>query len=277
MKQLDIYQALWGMEDIPNKEKPYDIDTKLNMVKEAGFDGVLNYIDDQMPGNLEIAYGISDKIKALGLKLGLSCHGHNIKDVKRKIDYTKKAKGDYLNIMMDNYYIRGEEAIELLGETILYGKSQGVKVYIETHRGTVTQDLLRTVDYLEVLDDMYLTIDLSHYVVGGEIDIVSENVESNFAKLIDRAQSLHVRVSNGEQVQLSLQRIDEELLSQYKGWWKRAITNRLKYLDESEKFPVVVELGPENYHQKVWSGEKWLYDGDRWEDAKEWMGIFRGM
>ncbi len=277
MKQIDIYQAMWGMEDIPNPQKPYSVEKKLQMIEEAGFAGALSYIDDTSKETLEESYRVFDLIKESPLKIGVSCHGNSLEDMKQKIDYTKKIGGEFLNIMVRDYYIRGEEALQLLEETINYGIAKGVKVFIETHRGTVTQDLLRAVDYVEELEQMRVTIDFSHYFVACEIDVVTDKVEEHFGKLLERAASIHVRVSNGEQVQLSLSRISDELMNHYTGWWKTAIKNGQKELEANENFPVVVELGPENYHQKHLVDGVWTYDGDRWEDALKWKEIFEQM
>lgn len=277
MNRLDIYQAIWAMEDIPNREASYDIETKIEMIKDADFDGALNFIDNANDITLAESYRVSELIKSNGLKLGLSCQGHNLEDMKKKIDYTKQSGGEFLNIMVLDYYIYGEEALQLLKETVEYGKEEGVKVFIETHRGTVTQDLIRTVDYVEKLRDMLLTLDLSHYVVIGEIAITNDKIETHFDKLIERAGSIHVRISNGEQVQVPLNRISKEQYDQYIKWWETGIINGYRYLTSDEKFPVVIELGPEDYQQKIMIDGKWIYDVDRWEEAIRWKTIFREM
>ena len=44
----------------------------------------------------------------------------------------------------------------------------GIPVFLETHRGRLTQDLFRTTELLVHFPDIVVTLDLSHYVVAGE-------------------------------------------------------------------------------------------------------------
>lgn len=273
MKKIDTYQALWGMEQLPTPEAPYTIEEQLRMIQEAGFDGALNFIDDISSESLGESYRTSDLINESNLKLGLSCNGFGLEDIKGKIDYSSKVKAEFLNIMVKDYYIYGEDAIKLLKEIISYGKTQGVKVYIETHRGTVTQDLIRATEYVEAIADMALTIDLSHYVVGCEIGETNDKIEAHFDQLLRRTNSIHIRISNGEQVQLPLNRIGEEQLQNFLRWWQKGINYWSENARQDEVLPIVVELGPQDYQQKVVVDGEWVFDCDRWNEALIWKSI----
>lgn len=267
MSNIDIYQALWGMEMLPSKEAEWTLEEKLEKIYAEGFDGVLNFIDDSNDQALKTSYKATELINKGPLKLGLSCNGFNLEDIKNKIDYTSEVEAEFINIMVMDYFIIGEQALCLLKDIIAYGKEKHVNVLIETHRRTVTQDLIRTVEYVEAIDDMLLTIDLSHYIVSGELYEPSEKVEVAFEKLLKRTGSMHLRISNGEQVQVSLNNIAADQLENYKRWWKSAINNSKKHLSDSEKLPIVIELGPEDYQQKLLVDGEWIYDGDRFEEA----------
>lgn len=267
MKNIDVYQALWGMEMLPSKEAEWTLEEKLDRIEKAGFDGILNFIDDLDEVTLANSHKASDLINAGPLKLGLSCNGFNLEDIKEKIDYTAKVQGEFLNIMVMDYFIIGQEAIELLKQVIAYGQSKKVKVFIETHRRTVTQDLIRAVSYVQAVEDILLTIDLSHYIVSGELGQPSDQVEIAFDHLLQRTGSMHLRISNGEQVQVPLNRIAPEQLEHYKVWWKAAGVYNQKHLAPGERLPIVVELGPEDYQQKILVDGGWVYDCDRFEEA----------
>ena len=172
--------------------------------------------------------------------------------------------------MVKNYFLADEEAIELIEDIIQYGKSQGVTVFIETHRATVTQDLKRAVFYAKSIDDLLLTIDLSHYIVSGEFTeenmiLYEHRMHEYFDILLEKTASIHIRLSNGEQVQVPLNRIGKVHLNAYKNWWKKGLENASKYTDEP--IPIIIELGPEDYQQKVIHKNQWIYDCDRWEEA----------
>lgn len=277
MNNIDVYQAMWGMEMLPSKEAEWTLEEKLTQIEEVGFDGVLNFIDDFNDESLEASYKASQLINGGPLKLGLSCNGFGLEDMKEKIDYAAEVKGEFLNIMVMDYFTIGEEAIKLLRDTLVYGQSKGVKVFIETHRRTLTQDLIRTVDYVEAIDEMLLTIDISHYIVSGELGEPSEKIEEAFDKLLRRTGSMHLRISNGEQVQVPLNRIAPDQLENYKRWWKAAKAYGEKYLAPNERLPIVVELGPEDYHQKILVDGQWIYDGDRFVEALKMKDFIKNL
>ena len=69
-------------------------------------------------------------------------------------------------------------------------------LFIETHRGTITQDLLRTIAYSRQVPRMRFTLDASHYVVAGEVtqpDAAPRFTEA-LAEIIARSSSVHARV-----------------------------------------------------------------------------------
>lgn len=275
MSRIDVYQALWGMQMLPTPENPRTVDESLKMIEEAGFDGALNYIDDLTEETLQESYRISELINTSGLKLGMSCHGNDLQDMKNKIDYTVSVGGEFLNIMVRDYYIYGDEAIRLLDAVITYGKEKGLKVFIETHRGTVTQDLIRTTQYVDALPEMKLTTDLSHYVVSCEIEFPDDKVEAHFDKLLQRMASMHIRISNGEQVQLPLNRVEEHTLDNFMRWWKKGIGYWEENAGPDDRLPVVVELGPLPYQQKILVDGQWVFDCDRWNEALIWKSVVK--
>lgn len=271
MKPLEIYQALWAMEGYPSFDKPISLTETLVKTKQSGFAGILQYIDDFE----EATVADTDEINASPLKLALSCRGYNIEDIEAKLKYAKEKKAEFINIMVMGYFIRGEKAINLLKEIQRLAKEIGVKTFIETHRGTITQDLNTTRDYIKAIDDLRLTIDLSHYVVAGEMDLTNDLIEEAFDEVLSRTGSIHVRVSNGQEIQLSMDTIVEEQLNNFKRWWNTGLDYASK-LDNEETIPVVIELGPFPYQQRIYK-DGWVYEGDRYEESVRWMDYFKAL
>ena len=266
MKQVEVYQALWAMEDYPSVENTLSLTEGLFKIQDSGFDGVLQYIDDFEASTISDTRQINNS----PLKLALSCRGFNIEDIEKKLKYAAEHKAEFINVLVIGYFIRGQEALDYIRAIQKLGDQLGVKTYIETHRGTITQDLNCTLDYIEAIGDLRLTIDLSHYVLAGEIDETYDLVEESFDRLLQRTASIHVRVSNGQQIQLSMDTIIDEQLNNYKRWWTNGLNYASKTTD-SETIPVVIELGPFPYQLKV----KDNFDYDRYEEAVRWMEYFR--
>jgi len=269
MKKIDIYQALWGMIDLPLNKMADAIEAQLLKIEQAGFDGVLNIIYDTDEATLRLAKRTTELVKQANLKLGLSCEVHSLEDAKRKIEFAKEQEAEFLNIMVKNYFIRGEAATNYLREILTIGGKNQVEVLIETHRGTVTQDLICTTDYVKSIEHMFLTIDLSHYVVGCELDESNSDVEAHFDQLLSRMKSCHIRVSNGEQIQVPIHLMKSYQLDNFKRWWVKGANYYFEKNDQP--LPIIVELGPEPYHQRLLSeNNEWVDACDRWEEALIW-------
>jgi hypothetical protein len=274
MKKIEVYQSLWGMTDLPSREIPWSTEEQIEIIKQAGFDGALQFVDD----DLEETIALSQWIIECGLKLGISCVGYELEDIKQKLEYAKVYKAEFVNIMVKDYYKIGSEATLFLEQVIQLGKSIGVSTYIETHRGTVTQDLIRTVDYIKSLPEMELTIDFSHYIVSGEVNITDEKIESSFDELLKKASAIHIRVSNGEQVQVPIHSLTKEQYDNFIRWWKKGIDYAQSRSIVPKPFPIVVELGPELYQQKIKMDDgSWIYDCDRWKEALLWLEIVQNL
>ena len=137
----------------------------------------------------------------------------------------------------------------------------------QTHRGRVTQDLIRTAAYARAIPDLRFDLDLSHYFVAGEIGgKPGPEAMAHLEVLMERAVMLDGRVSNGEQVQVDMGlNADSEQTRVFAGLWKRVMTAWLKTARRGDLFPFRVELGPPGYAIVDPSGRE---ISDRWGQQK---------
>ncbi|NOU71287.1 hypothetical protein GC098_07600 [Paenibacillus sp. LMG 31458] len=69
-------------------------------------------------------------------------------------------------------------------------------------------------------------IDLSHYVVAGEILGTSDKVEDYFDKLLERSAGMHARVSSGEWIQVDIGVDgDHPMLEHFTRWWRKGMVH----------------------------------------------------
>lgn len=85
--------------------------------------------------------------------------------LEEKVEQIAKAYGDltFINTQVMTPFLVDAAAVELLHDMNKLANEYRVPVFIETHRGTITQDLIRTASYVQQLDNLPLTIDFSHY------------------------------------------------------------------------------------------------------------------
>jgi hypothetical protein len=143
---------------------------------------------------------------------------------------------------------------------------------IQTHRGRVTQDLLRTVGYARAIADARFDVDFSHYIVAGELSgPLSPEAEAAFDVLVERATMLDGRVSNGQQVQVAFTNPAYRAhLERTSALWKRVMVRWLRGAQRGDVFPFRVELGPPDYAILGADGRE---ISDRWALQKQMKAL----
>jgi hypothetical protein len=166
-----------------------------------------------------------------------------------------------------SYFLPEKEAETLLRALSDRCRAEGVAMVAQTHRGRVTQDLIRTVAYARAIPGLRFDLDLSHYFVAGEIGgTPGPEAMAHLEVLMDRAVMLDGRVSNGQQVQIDLGPGGEgEHTRLFASLWKRVMAAWLTTARRGDLFPFRVELGPPNYAIRDPQGRE---ISDRWEQQK---------
>ncbi|WP_246321090.1 hypothetical protein [Paenibacillus germinis] len=124
-------------------------------------------------------------------------------------------------------------------------------------------------EYVRAIPNLRLTIDLSHYVVAGEMTGESEQAEPFFDELLRRTTAIHARVSNGEQIQVDIgPNAEHPMVPHYMRWWEKGVRNWLQDAQPGDMLPFLPELGPPAYGitSDNYAAER-LEISDRWEQA----------
>jgi len=266
--RLEVHQALWGMIGIPGASPAaggtpgapdWPLEEQLARIAAAGFTGVLGSIP---------APADRPRWRALlaehRLAFGAMAFPARPEDLDPVLHAARDFGAAYVNAQVMDGFVVGEAAVALLGALDERARAAGIPFFVETHRGRVTQDLLRTVDYVRQLPDLRLTLDLSHYAVAGEFPGPSPAVEAAFGALLPRAGSLHARVSNGEQVQVDAGDGSRGPAVHFRRWWTEAMRQWRATAGPGGILPFVPELGPPGYAiTRPEGGEV----SDRWAQA----------
>ncbi|MEW9049989.1 MAG: sugar phosphate isomerase/epimerase [Neobacillus sp.] len=288
--RLEVLMSWWGMNGLGVQNgvgEEWSMEEKVRYIAEAGYDG----INGMLPEGKE-AERWHRLLDQYNLSYSVNAYPKTAVELEVFLCKAKSfGKVDFVNVQVMRPFLIGEQAVQLLTDITEVSQSVGIPAYIETHRGTITQDLLRTVEYAERLPGLELTIDFSHYVVAGEMRTVSEEAEELLQMLLPKTKSIHARVSNGEQVQIDIpmlasvgeesaadREFEHPILNHFKRWWLGGMRSWRQTAKDGEVFPFVCELGPPPYAITVRGqdgGECEL--SDRWKQAQLFARIARSL
>jgi hypothetical protein len=172
-----------------------------------------------------------------------------IEDLPALLATARRLGSPYLDLHVAGYFMPEADAVALLRALSEGCKRAGIAMVTQTHRGRVTQDLLRTVAYAEAIPDLRFDLDFSHYFVAGEIGgAPGPEALKRLEVLMARAVMLDGRVSNGQQVQIDLgPGADGPETRVFAALWKDVMRRWLQAARPGDLFPFRVELGPPRY------------------------------
>jgi len=206
----------WGQEAV-------EWDVFLKKVKQAGYDGV------------EASLPYAEKEKALILN-GLE--KHNLQFIAQHYETTEKdfdnhyqqfeqrlfnlalGKPLFINTQTGKDYYTFEQNKQLIDLARTVSSNTGVKILHETHRGkfSFAAHIART--YLEKIEDLRITLDISHWCNTAESFLHDQEEAVDLA--ISRTDHIHSRVGYPEGPQITDPRAPE---------WKEALDFHLKCWD----------------------------------------------
>ena len=270
---LHVEMSWWAMMGLGEHGQEWSDEEKFKQIADAGFNGINGY----MPAPQE-QEELVRRLDQYGLSFSITANVRSVVQLERLLqDAADFGRIDYVNVHVPGPYIEGEAAAQLISDMIACGHKSGIPVYIETHRGMVTQDLLRTVQLVERLPELRLTVDFSHYVVAGELTMIPEESERMLQQLLPHTSSIHARVSNGEQIQVDVGPDGEHpMLEHYIRWWGTGMKHWRQNHAEGSSFPFVCELGPSSYAMTT-SGDRdpQVEISDRWSQSLYFMRLAR--
>jgi len=261
--KLWIAINVWGLEGLPADGPEWSLEEKLRRLAEAGgFDAVDRYTAAESGSESAVAE-IVELAKKYGFRMGMSTSIDRLDQLDSAIALARKAGTPYVDVMTGPYSMPEDDVVRLIRAITERFKAEKIALALQTHRGLVTQDLLRTVDYTRAVPDLRFDLDLSHYFVAGEIgeDLTAEALPA-FEAVLARAVMLDGRVSNGEQIQIDIGPSgDDPHARRFAALWRKAMVSWLERAKPGDILPFRVELGPPSYAILNLQGQE---ISDRW-------------
>ena len=258
--RLRTQYNMWAMLKLPRDGAEWTVEQRLDKVAAAGFGG-FESADEKTYVPEERARMIRDR----GLEVGFASHVTEPHEMELRIDMAKRMRADYITAQVFGSLKSTSEIVDTLGRMYEMVNGAGLPFFIETHRGRVTQDLLRTLEVMEQMPQLRFTGDFSHYVVAGEM-VGSWKLEvwGAFALIAQRCGNFHGRIGFGEQVQNDIGDGRGEMAQQFKKLWSIGMKHWLSSARPGDVLPFCAELGPPGYSIVDLNGRE---ISDRWEQS----------
>jgi hypothetical protein len=270
-QQFLVYQSLWAMERRRPDGLEWTLDEKLEMIRDAGFDGAgVRFFDRQY------AKTVTDFLRAHGMSWQAQCYPKTVDDLKPIIEHVQEMGADHINLQPDVRPYRIEECIPYIEGWRRLAADAGISLQIETHRDRMTTDLFFTLHLLDCFPDLRLTGDLSHYVVGREFAWpISEENHALMRRILDNCWGFHGRVASREQIQVQISFAHQkEWVDLFMGWWEYGFRQWKNKAGAAESLTFLCEMGPKEY---AMTGADGYELSDRWQEAIMMKDMVRGL
>ena len=271
MQKLLVYQSLWAMERRRPDGLEWALPEKLEMIRDAGFDGCgVRFFD------FDYARSVTDFLKQHSMTWQAQCYPKTVDDLKPILDHVRQLGADHVNLQPDVKPYDIEDCVPYIEGWLALAQDARVPLQIETHRDRMTTDLFFTLHLLDRFPDLRLTGDLSHYVVGREFAWpISEENHDYMHRILDNCWGFHGRVASREQVQVQISFAHhKDWLDLFMGWWEYGFRSWRKRAPQDATLTFLCELGPKEY---AMTGPDGYELSDRWLEAKMLKDMVRDL
>ncbi len=261
MQKLVVLQSLWAMERRHTDGMERTLETNVEMIAKAGFDGLSSPWTDR-----DLARRTTALMAPQGLLAEGMCFPKTVDDLKPVLEIASEFKVHHLNVQPNVRPRRLADCIPIVEGWRRLAEQVDFPVYFETHRDRMTTDLFFTLDLLECFPDLKLLGDLSHFLVGREFETpVSAENHALMHTILDSCWAFHGRVASREQVQIEISFPHHAMwVDLFKGWWDYGFRSWKRRSEDDAVLSFTCELGPRPYAITGADGNDLA---DRWPDS----------
>jgi len=263
MQKLAIFQSLWGME-IRSPHKPErSAEENFRKVADAGFDGIcLDPSAEEIP---ELR-PLMKLYRQHDLKCMVNAFPGNEDDMQPLLEFAKDFDACMVNVISGVMPIRPEDAVAVVRRWIDEAEQIKMPLLFETHRDGLLNDMYFTLQLMELVPEMRLCADLSHFVIDRELRLpVPERDQEHISSILQRSDCFQGRVASREQIQVAINFPQhQEWVEIFKAWWKQGMREWRRRNAEDATLVFLCELGPPPY--AITDGNQQELS-DRWDES----------
>jgi hypothetical protein len=246
VQQLRIYQSLWGMElrspGVPERSQ----EECFGMVADAGFDGMC--IDPTADEIAELR-GLRGLYRDSGLGCMVNAFPHTADDMLPLLDFANEMDACMVNVISGVMPLRPEDAVPVVQHWIREAAERDMPLLFETHRDGMLNDMYYTLLLMDLVPDMRLCADLSHFVVDREMrNPIGARDQQYVSRILERSDCFQGRVASREQVQVQINFPQhQEWVGIFRSWWREGMQSWHARNPDNAQLVFLCELGPPPY------------------------------
>lgn len=268
MQKLKIYQSLWGME-LRSPHTPERTDEEnFRMVADAGFDGMcIDPTAEEIPEQRKLG----ELYREYDLGCMVNAFPASEDELVPLLDFALEMNACRVNVISGVMPLRPEDAVPVVKRWMREAADRDIPLLFETHRDGLLNDMYFTLLLMEMVPEMRLCADLSHFVVDREMrSPIVERDQQYISRILNRSDCFQGRIANREQVQIQINFAQhQQWVDIFKGWWREGMQAwRAQNVDGAE-LVFLCELGPPPY--AITDGEQRELS-NRWEESLQIRG-----
>jgi hypothetical protein len=268
VQKLNIYQSLWGMEIRSPHRPERSKEETFAMIREAGFHGACTD-----PGVEDLAKyrKFAHLFELNGLGCMVNAFPSTPDEMAPLLDFAVEMKACMVNVISGVMPIKPEDAVDDVRRWIGEAADRDMPLLFETHRDGLLNDMYFTLQLMDLIPEMRLCADLSHFVVDRELrSPIPERDQAYISSILLRSDCFQGRVANREQVQIQINFPQHQVWVEiFKGWWKEGMRAWRQRNADDATLVFLCELGPPPY--AITDGEQNELS-DRWEESLQIKG-----
>jgi hypothetical protein len=270
VQKLEIYQSLWGMElrnpNTPERTK----EEAFTMIAGAGFHGACM---DPSVEEIQRCREYSHLFGEHNLGCMINAFPYSPDEMLPIIDFAVEMQACMVNVVSGVMPIKPEDAVDDVRRWIAEAAYRDMPLLFETHRDGLLNDLYFTLQLMDLVPEMRLCADLSHFVVDRELrSPIPARDQGYISAVLNRSDCFQGRIANREQVQIQIDFPQhQEWVEIFKAWWKEGMREWRKRNDNDASLVFLCELGPPPY---AITDRDQNELSDRWQESlriREWV------